>query len=89
MTAFRSGDNSYAMIYLPVGKKIGVNTSFMKSDKIIAWWFNPRNGKSKKIGKLKKEDLMYFTPPAIGIEKDWVLVIDDANKNFSEPGKSF
>jgi Protein of unknown function (DUF4038)/Putative collagen-binding domain of a collagenase len=87
MAAFRSGNNSYAMIYLPVGKKIGVNTSFIKGEKIVAWWFNPRTGKSKKIGKLKKEDLIYFTPPATGIEKDWVLVIDDANKNFREPGK--
>lgn len=87
MESFRAADNSYAMIYLPVGKKITVNTSFMKCKEIVAWWFNPKNASVQKIGKLERRDNMEFTPPTIGIENDWVLIIDDPAKNFSEPGK--
>jgi hypothetical protein len=29
---------------------------------------------------------MEFTSPTTGVENDWVLVIDDATKNFKEPG---
>jgi hypothetical protein len=36
---------------------------------------------------MKKSDALKFTPPALGIEKDWVLVIDDATEKFLEPGK--
>jgi len=31
---------------------------------------------------------MDFTSPTLGIENDWVLVIDDATKNYKEPGLS-
>jgi hypothetical protein len=29
---------------------------------------------------------MEFTPPTLGYEEDWVLVIDDVDKNFPVPG---
>ncbi len=87
MEAFRGADNSYAMIYLPVGKKIGVNTSFMREDRIIAWWFNPKDASVQRIGELPRTAVMQFTPPVTGFENDWVLVLDDATKQFKEPGK--
>jgi hypothetical protein len=30
---------------------------------------------------------MTFTPSSTGVQNDWVLVIDDAAKQFGEPGK--
>lgn len=48
MTAFRDKKNSLAMVYLPVGKKIGVNVSFIKGNKWKAFWFNPRDGSRKR-----------------------------------------
>lgn len=89
ITAFRSADNTYAMIYLPVGKKIDINTSFADSDQLIAWWFNPRTGRAQKIGKLKTTPVMQFTPPSLGRENDWVLVLDDPKFNYDVPGKRF
>jgi len=85
--AFHAGDSSYAMIYLPAGKTITINTSFMKCAAINAWWFNPKDAGIQKIGKLERKDNMEFTSPTTGIENDWVLIIDDTSKNYKEPGK--
>jgi hypothetical protein len=87
ITAFHGADSNYAMIYLPVGKRIGVNTTSVKGSKIIAWWFNPKNDKAIRVGLFAKERIMSFTPPDTGSESDWVLVLDNANKRFSDPDK--
>ena len=87
MEAFRSTDNSYAMIYLPVGKIITVNTANLPKQ-ITAWWFNPKDASSQKINTTEKKDTMEFTSPTAGAENDWVLVIDDASKNYEAPGKN-
>jgi hypothetical protein len=77
ITAFRDSANSYAMIYIPVGMNIAVNTSFIKNAQVNVWWFNPRNAEVKKIGAKERAQIMSFTPPELGEEKDWVLVLDD------------
>ncbi|MGM0376836.1 MAG: putative collagen-binding domain-containing protein, partial [Bacteroidota bacterium] len=84
--AFRDTDNSYGMVYLPVGKKIEVNASWLNADKLKAWWFNPRNGETHKIGIFDRINSLSFDPPSRGIENDWVLVLEDADKNWSAPG---
>jgi hypothetical protein len=84
--AYRGGENDFAMVYLPIGKTIKVNTSFIKSGKFVAWWFNPKDASVKKIG-LYNVGQREFTPLSSGIENDWVLVLDDASKNFPTPGK--
>jgi hypothetical protein len=76
ITAFRDDDSNYIMIYLPVGKKIAVNTSFIKGDRIKTSWFNPRNGKIERTGVEKKGTVMEFTAPSVGTGNDWVLIID-------------
>ena len=86
MEAFRSTDNSYAMIYLPVGKTLTINTKYMSCKEVIAWWFNPKDKTVQKIGRLKRQNQMDFTSPTTGIENDWVLVIDDVRKNYGKPG---
>jgi hypothetical protein len=87
ITAFRDAKGRYGMIYLPVGKEMVVNAGFIKGDMIRAWWFDPKNNKASMIGTMKRSDALKFTPPALGIEKDWVLILDDANEKFREPGK--
>ena len=84
--AFHAADKSYAMIYLPVGKTITVNTTSMP-DKIIAWWFNPKNAEAQQINFTEKTGSMQFTSPTTGTGNDWVLVIDDAAKGYKTPGK--
>jgi hypothetical protein len=84
--AFRASDNSYAMIYIPVGKVITVSTFYFKKQ-ITAWWFNPKDSKVQKIGILDNNGSIEFVPPTIGEGNDWVLVIDAATKDFSAPAK--
>jgi len=64
------------MIYLPVGKKIAVSTSFVEGDSILVSWFDPRIGKTENAGKLKREPVMEFVSPTTGVENDWVLIIE-------------
>jgi hypothetical protein len=79
IAAFRDKNNKYAMIYLPVGKKIAVNTSFIEGDSIRASWFDPRIGKTENAGQVKKETIMNLVSPTTGVENDWVLIIEKIN----------
>ena len=82
--AFRSKDNSYAMIYLPVGKSITIDIANF-SKQIVAWWFNPKDASIEKIGVMENKNTMEFITPTIGIGNDWVLIIDDAKKLYAAP----
>jgi hypothetical protein len=87
MTAFKDAEGRYGMIYLPVGKDVVIDAGFIKGDGVKAWWFDPRNNKATLIGNIKRSKSLKFTPPALGVEKDWVLIIDDSTEKFNEPGK--
>lgn len=76
ITAFRDEKGRYLMVYLPVGKTITVDVSSIASKRIVAYWFNPKNGESKQIGRLREKNHMQFTSPTLGKENDWVLIID-------------
>lgn len=77
ITAFRDAQGRYAMIYLPVGKEIEINTEYIKSGKIKASWYNPRNAEWTQIGIFSNKKKHRFTPPTLGFGNDWVLVIDN------------
>jgi len=85
MEAFRAADKSYLMVYMPVGKTISISTANLEGA-INGWWFNPRDGKSVGINHLQKTDVMEFTSPTTGVQNDWVLVLDQASKNYKAPG---
>ncbi len=83
-----SGDG-FALVYAPTGKSFRINLTKISKQKIKAWWFNPRNGKTEKSEIIARPTDAYpFDPP--GKEEranDWVLVLDDVSKQYSEPGK--
>jgi hypothetical protein len=81
--ATRDENQSYAMIYLPQNKPVSIDLSKISGSEKNTWWFDPTNGKAT-AGKKVKSGTQTFTPPKHG--KDWVLVIDDASKNFKAPG---
>jgi hypothetical protein len=83
-----SGDmmGSYAMIYVPESsRKIVIRLDRLFSRKIKAWWFNPRDGSSASAGEYEKLEPTEFVSPPDG--PDWVLVLDDAVKNYPPPGQ--
>ena len=75
-TAFRDSSNSYLMVYLPIGKNIAVHVGVLKTDTVLVRWFNPRTAAWVDIGPKSTAPVMSFTPPAMGIGNDWVLVLD-------------
>jgi len=83
-------DATYIMAYFPIMGRLNVNTQAIKSKKIKAWFYDPRTGLSYLIGEFENEGI--FSPPwnkrirtSMG-GPDWVLVIDDASKNYNPPG---
>ncbi|GAC1426304.1 MAG: glycoside hydrolase family 140 protein [Flavisolibacter sp.] len=75
ISAFKDSSGSYAMVYLPQGKTISINTDFMPRKLIEIKWWNPRDGIFLKTTKLKRLKMMKFTAPTIGNENDWVLIL--------------
>ena len=84
--ATRDEAGTYAMIYVPVGRKFSVRMDAIKGKEVAAWWFNPRNGDAKEIGKYANSGIQIFTTPTPGENLDWILVLDDASANYPAPG---
>ena len=85
--ATRDQEGTYAMIYVPVGRKFNVHMDVIKGKAVNAWWYNPRNGSAKLIGKYTNAGTKEFISPAPGESTDWILVLDDAAKKYAAPGK--
>ena len=86
--AFRDSSGSYLMVYMPVGKTMKISTSCIRNNRVQGWWFDPKAGKAKSLGSLKRDDLMEFTPPSQGVDNDWVLVLDDPKFKYKAPGQN-
>jgi len=84
--ATRDSDGSYAMVYAPIGRAFRVQMNKIFGKNVVAWWFDPRTGKATTAGQFPNEGEREFTPPNPGEVLDWILVLDDASKNFPAPG---
>jgi hypothetical protein len=82
----RDSAGSFAMVYVPVGRRFSVQMNKISGEKVNAWWFDPRTGKATLIGSFPNTGQREFVSPNPGEETDWVLVLDDASKNFKAPG---
>ena len=75
---------SFAMVYLPQSKTIKIDLSKINGATKNVWWFDPRSGKCIAAKPVKGNGIHSFDPPQSS--QDWVLVLDDASRKFSEPG---
>jgi hypothetical protein len=70
-------------------------------NRVRAYWFDPRTGGASLIGEFDKTEAgdtqadvlrgdvaRTFTPPNGGPGNDWVLVVDDASRNYPPPGQA-
>jgi len=89
----RSGSYQMAMIsknkdlvfaYNPYGYPVQIDISRINSEKMNAFWFNPRDGKYIFIRSIDKSFADEFSPHSMGRGSDWVLIIQDASKIFNE-----
>jgi hypothetical protein len=85
--ATRDSEGSYAMVYAPIGRAFSVHMHKISGAKVKAWWYDPRTGKSTAAGEFSNEGEREFTPPNPGEVLDWVLVLDDAAKDYAPPGR--
>jgi hypothetical protein len=80
----------YAFIYTPLGEQFTVKLGLISGKNIKAWWFDPRTGTSSIIGKYSNKSTRKFVPPGKpGRGNDWILVLDDASKQFPPPGQPY
>lgn len=84
--ATRDSDRTWAMVYAPVGRSFKVRMDVIKAGPVKAWWFNPRDGRATAMGEFPNTGERAFTPPDPGEHLDWVLVLDDAARNYPPPG---
>jgi hypothetical protein len=75
----------YAFIYTTKGKAITVNMGKISGAQVMASWYNPRDGKTKDIGKFDNNGTQKFKPDTEGYGQDWVLILDDVSKNYAKP----
>lgn len=75
----------YAFIYDAQGRPFTVNMGKVSGERIKAWWFNPRSGTTSSAGEFANSGTHDFTAPSEGFGSDWVLILDDASKNYSAP----
>ncbi|HZU36972.1 MAG TPA: glycoside hydrolase family 140 protein, partial [Gemmataceae bacterium] len=86
--ATRDRSGSYAFVYVPVGRAFRIRMDKISGPRAKAWWFNPRNGEVTAIGTFATTGERQFSAPARGEALDWILVLDDASKNYPPPGQA-
>ena len=77
----------YLMAYTYTGRPFRIRMGSITGRNVKAWWYNPRNGEASEIGVLENGGTREFRPPGVpSVGNDWVLVLDDASKDFGRPG---
>jgi hypothetical protein len=78
----RAEDGSFVIVYLPTGEPIGIKMDKVVAKTVKAQWYDPRQGTWRKIGEFASTGTREFTAPSRGEKDDWVLVLEDAAKDF-------
>jgi hypothetical protein len=77
----------FALIYSAQGRKFSVDPGKLGWRESKAWWFNPRTGTAAELERWNHDSsAREFACPSEGFGSDWVLVLDDAGRNFPAPG---
>jgi hypothetical protein len=77
----------YLFVYSYTGRPFSVRAGAIAGASLRAWWFNPRDGRAQLIGVVGAGETRPFVPPGEpGEGHDWVLVLDDASREYQAPG---
>jgi hypothetical protein len=87
LQATRDSEGSYAFVYSPGGRRFSVRMDKITGSTVKAWWYNPRTGEAMAAGEYPNTGVREYTPPDEGENIDWVLVLDDAGRKFTPPGR--
>ncbi len=78
-------DASYAIIYSPSGSPFTVNQDAIQANRLKSIWFDPRYGISHAVHSGNTFGIQTYTPPTSGRGNDWILILEDAEKQFPLP----
>jgi hypothetical protein len=84
--ATRDAEGLFAMIYSASSRGYLVRTESLNGQDLRLWWFNPRDGSHVDRGFFEKRRYIEVTPPSIGEDVDYILIIDDAAHRLPAPG---
>jgi hypothetical protein len=84
--ATRASDGSYAFVYVPTGEPVTVDLGKLAGKAVTASWYDPRTGEGHRIGERPATGTAAFEAPSRGEGHDWVLVLDDAGREFAPLG---
>lgn len=80
--------DGFVFVYLPVGQSVTLSLGAMHGRKLIGWWFDPRTGRATRIGEVESTDGPTFDAPGEpGVGNDWVLVLDERDRDWPPPGQ--
>jgi len=79
--------NDYLMAYTFTGRKFTLQMGKISGEKVNAWWYDTRTGEAYAIDEYDNRGTVCFDPPGAEYNgNDWVLVLDNASREFSRPG---
>lgn len=81
--ACRSKD--YILVYSSEGFPFELKLGTISGKQLQAYWYDPKNGKSTKSDLVENVGTKKFIPPSKGYGKDWVLVLDNIDRKYSDP----
>jgi len=85
LKAARVGLGNYSLLYFPLNDQTAtIDLGKLSAKKIRGWWYDPRTGVGSLIGESQGGGQREFRSPPQG--PDWVLVLDDSEKNYAPPG---
>jgi hypothetical protein len=84
--ATRANDGSYAFVYSASGQPFTIDLGKLSGRSVAASWYDPRTGAVQPAGNFPTESRRDFVPPTSGRDNDWVLVLDDAVRDYAPPG---
>lgn len=83
--AARASDGATIIAYIPTQRAVTIDMTKVSGTTANLWWYNPRSGAATSAGTASTTGTRSLTPPD---GNDWVLVIDDASRQFAAPGAS-
>lgn len=91
MAATRDGtagskDATYLMLYTPLHRRPTVDTSLISAQRLNAWWYDVRTGQAMPCASNVPNEGKFAVDTPDCPEYDWVLVVDDASRNYPPPG---
>ncbi len=72
----------YLYVYTAAGLPFTVQLGKISGRILNAGWYDPRTGQFTAIEKIENQGQRQFTPPKSGYGQDWVLVLQDADREL-------